>query len=627
MTTLHTNHPKPVFDLRLYLRAIAYFRQDLGQILWSLGMIGTMIVVGLLNPFPLAILIGFFVNGRHNDWIHRVFMAILPSDQHRIAQIIVLGLYTLLLGFFQQTLQMYQKLLDIRIGYNGLMRVRCDLFRKLQALSLGYHRSQPQGDAIYRLSWDTFGAQTILNFVTGTLLNLLSLVGTAALMFLMNWKLTLLSLTIVPLLWWVIRRYARVLEEQATASKEVEAELTTVIQRSVASVGLVQAFGREAEEYKRFHGAVRNTVATNMKMHWQELMFWFMLGMVFTLGTTVITAYGGYQVYRGLMPVEYLTIFLTFLATRLYDPLRSLSSGGATLQAGAAGMRRVFEVLDRDPVIADAPDAISLPRQPRVFKLENASFEYNPGEPVLRDISVTINPGDMVAFVGSSGVGKTTLLNLLPRFYDPTAGVLTLDGHDLRHIKVADLRKHIALVLQDSVILPTSIAENIAYGRPQATPPQILQAAKMAGADVFIDKLNDKYDTQVNEGGQNLSGGQRQRIAIARALLTEAPIVVLDEPTSALDPQHEQMIIETLRDLRRQRTIILVSHRLSTVADCDRIFVMENGRIVESGKHDELVAAGGLYFKMAKHQMRLGLASDQSPVTTSPSATAPPALS
>jgi subfamily B ATP-binding cassette protein MsbA len=211
----------------------------------------------------------------------------------------------------------------------------------------------------------------------------------------------------------------------------------------------------------------------------------------------------------------------------------------------------------------------------------------------------------MVAFVGSSGVGKTTLLNLLPRFYDPTGGSLELDGHDLRNIKVRDLRQHIALVLQEGLILPTSIAENIAYGRPDATPQQIQAAARLAGADVFIEKLAQKYETEVTENGQNFSGGQRQRIAIARALLTEAPIMVLDEPTSALDPQHEQMITQTLRTLKRQRTIILVSHRLSTVADCDQIFVMDNGQIIEQGTHRELVALHGLYFKMAKHQMKL----------------------
>jgi subfamily B ATP-binding cassette protein MsbA len=222
---------------------------------------------------------------------------------------------------------------------------------------------------------------------------------------------------------------------------------------------------------------------------------------------------------------------------------------------------------------------------------------------VLRDVSLTIEPGEMVAFVGASGVGKSTLLNLVPRFYDPTDGAIRFDGIDARDVKIADLRRHVALVLQESVILPTTIAENIAYGRQHATMQQVRAVAEMAGAAEFIEQLPQGYNTQISEGGQNLSGGQRQRISIARALLTEAPFVILDEPTSALDPLHERHITEALRRLKRQRTVILVSHRLSTVVDCDRIFVMDGGAVAERGTHQELLALGGLYATMAHHQM------------------------
>jgi ABC-type multidrug transport system fused ATPase/permease subunit len=255
--------------------------------------------------------------------------------------------------------------------------------------------------------------------------------------------------------------------------------------------------------------------------------------------------------------------------------------------------------------VTDAPDALDLARRPRALSLDGATFAYTPTKPVLRDVSATIEPGEMVAFVGSSGVGKSTLLNLLPRFFDPTAGRLALDGIDLRRIKLRDLRRHIAVVLQESMILPTTIAGNIAYGRIDATDDEIRRAARMAGAEEFIEALPDGYDTLVAEGGQNLSGGQRQRIAIARALLTEAPILVLDEPTSALDPHHERQITELLASLKGERTIVLVSHRLSTVVDCDQIFVMEGGEVVERGAHSALLARRGAYYQMAKRQLQL----------------------
>jgi ABC-type multidrug transport system fused ATPase/permease subunit len=299
-----------------------------------------------------------------------------------------------------------------------------------------------------------------------------------------------------------------------------------------------------------------------------------------------------------------LWVFLSFVS-QVYAPLQALSGSGANIQGGVASVQRVFEVLDRDPIIQDAPNAVHLARQPRVLRLDNVGFEYRTDEPVLRDIDVTIKPGQMVAFVGSSGVGKTTLLNLLPRFYDPTTGRLLLDEQDIRKVKVKDLRAHVALVLQENLILPTTVAENICYGRPDATEAQIREAARISGAATFIDKLPQGYETVVSESGGNLSGGQRQRIGIARAVLTEAPIMVFDEPTSALDPHHEAMITQTLAGLKRQRTIILVSHRLSTVIDCDQIFVMDEGRIVERGTHHELLSLHGIYAGMARQQLKI----------------------
>jgi subfamily B ATP-binding cassette protein MsbA len=435
----------------------------------------------------------------------------------------------------------------------------------------------------------------------------------AAIMFSLSWQLTLIALSIAPVLMWLTDYGWKVIKHRWTQVKQVDTEVTTAIQRSVASISLVQAFGREADEYERFRSTVRNSFSSYIRVHWVELLHGLMIGLVFAVGGAVIFGYGGYLVYRdqmvnhlgeGGMTVGTLYVFLMYLG-QLYAPLQRLTGAGAMLQSAAVSAERIFEVLDRDPIITDAPDAAPLPLKSRTLEIDHISFEYRKGEPVFEEVNLTLRPGAMVGLVGFSGVGKTTLLSLLPRFYDPTRGSIKLDGQDIRKVKIKDLRKHLALVLQETIVLPTTIAENIAYGKPQATDAEIHRAAELARAADFIDALPQKYDTQVNEGGSNLSGGQRQRIAIARALLTEAPILVLDEPTSALDPQNEIGIVQMLLSLRGSRTIILVSHRISTVADCEQILVMDNGRLVEQGTHEELIRKQGVYFRMAKHQMKL----------------------
>jgi len=596
--------------MHFYLRALRYFRDDLPLIIASLVLIGVSTLAAVLQPFLVAILLALFMDKPSTRWVERGFFAITrllgiqPHD--RMGQIITLAVLAVALRLVQELAAMGQRLINAYIGYHGLMRVRCDLFRKLQELSLGYHKSQPQGDAIYRLSYDTMGFQTILTvLVNNIIVGAVTLIFMAWLMFSMNWQLTLITLSVAPLLLWITRLFAAPLRQRWIEAKEVDTRLTTLMQRSLASIGLVQAFGRESDEFDRFHTTVQSSTHANLRQAWQDSYYWLLVGTIFGLAYAAIFGYGGWLVLRGHggLTAPDLYVFLYYV-NQVYGPLQSISGSGASIQGGVAGVQRVFEVLDRESVIRDAPDAVPLPRRPRTLTLRAVGFEYRPGEPVLRDIDATIVPGTMVAFVGSSGVGKTTLLNLLPRFYDPTAGQLLLDDIDIRGVKVKDLRAHVALVLQDNLILPTTVAENIAYGRPTASAAQIQEAARAAGAAAFIEKMPEKYETPVSESGGNLSGGQRQRIGIARAVLTEAPILVLDEPTSALDAQNESLIIQTLASLKRQRTVIVVSHRLSTVAGCDEIFVMDEGRIVERGTHQALLDRRGLYFSMATQNLK-----------------------
>jgi subfamily B ATP-binding cassette protein MsbA len=359
-----------------------------------------------------------------------------------------------------------------------------------------------------------------------------------------------------------------------------------------------------------------------LSLNWQENICLFLVATVQSIGGAIIFGYCVYLVWRDqfVHPIANgftlgdVMVYFAYLA-KLWEPLTRLTGVSPAIQKGAAGAKRVFDVLDQRETIIDSPDGTGLPRRPRRLVMDDVSFAYLPGQAVLQGVSLQIEPGEMVGFVGPSGAGKSTLLHLLPRFYDPHSGAIRLDGFDARQIKVADLRRHIALVPQESPILPGTIAQNIAFGSPGACREEIRQAAHLAGAAPFIEALLDGYDTEVAEGGVNLSGGQRQRLAIARALLADAPLLVLDEPTSALDAHQAQLVTQTLLSLKGERTIVLVSHRLATVALCDRIFVLDQGKVVEQGKHQELMAAGGLYYRMVQQQF-----SPDIPPTTFPQA-------
>lgn len=601
-------------------RALAYFRPSLPRIVISATLLLAMTFLGLLPPLLLALLVDLFSAppaGAPANWLTRTWSMLRPESVP--GQILLLTALTLVIRMAKEVLQMTQTLLHIRIGYDALMAVRCDVFRKLQELSVGYHRSQPQGDAIYRLQWDTFGIQSLYNVLFGSLGHVITLVMMLAVMLSFDWRLTLLSLAVIPPLLAIIRGYGRLMQRYTEAAKEADARLTSSIQRAVAAVSLVQAFNRQLDEQERFTSTVHGSVAAWMALHRREVVYWLLLGLVFTIASTAFLGVGGMLVYRGELSIGVLTAFLGYLQG-FYDPLNRLSASGSAWQSALAGVKRVFEVLDRETAVADPPRPRPLPLRPRTLELRAVSFTYPSSdaarretEPVLSQITAVIPPGQFVAFVGSSGVGKTTLLSLLPRFYDPTSGSICLDGIDIREVRLAELRAHIALVLQENLVLPTTIAENIAYGRPGASTAEIRAAAELAGALEFIEKLPGAFQTELHEGGANLSGGQRQRLGIARALLTNAPILVLDEPTSALDPQAEQHITRTLESLRGRRTLVVVSHRLSTVLAADQIFVLRGGRIVECGTHGELLARRGLYFDMARHQLQI---RDSEPAAT-----------
>jgi ATP-binding cassette, subfamily B, bacterial len=591
----------PALGTGVYRRAMAYFAPDWAWIAFLVVLIGMSVAVGLLEAWPLAILIDtVLTQDPKGGWLHGYFLAVLPDT--KMGQVIGLVLIGFGLQVIGYTVWMARMMINYHLNYWGTTRVRFDLFRKLQGLNLTYHRTRPQGDSIYRLTTDAFGPWGVMDVVIGTSVAAVTLTVMTTIMLSRHVPLTLAAFTVAPFMIWSNWRFGLRIHQRALESKQVDADLTAHIQQGMVRIPLAQAFRREPEEFAGFSGAVWRSVRALLRLNWQEQLYPLARDVILAAGAAIILGYGGYLVYRdqflhpvaGGMTVGTLIIFMDYIR-KLWDPLKWLTEFVAKVRIFEAASRRVFRVLDTPETIADAPDATALPVRPRTLTLDRVGFGYRDGQSVLRDVSAAIRPGEMVAFVGPSGTGKSTLLSLILRFYDPTEGALLLDGQDVRRVRLADLRAHMALVSQDSLMLPASVAENIAYGRPDATPEEIEAAAELAGAAEFVRALPEGYDTLLSEGGQNLSGGQRQRLAIARALLTEAPFLILDEPTSALDPHHERRLVETLHRLKRLRTIVLVTHRLESVIDCDQIFVMEAGRIAERGTHAQLLGLGGGY--------------------------------
>ncbi len=571
--------------MRTYLRALSFFRPDAARVAATLALIGAATALGLLQVYPFAVLADcVFADLPPAGPVYRALLWLAPSS--KTGQIAALAVDLLALRVGQELLQAAHTLTNIRVGYAGVVRVRAALFDAWQSQELAWHRDRPAGDAVYRLLSDAAAFHALLNTaVTTVAVNAAALVVMLAVMSAQSVPLTLVAAAIGPPLVWATKRYEAILRHRAADARAAEAALTSAAGRAAAVLSVVQAFGQQAVAAFTFVHQTRVSALTYLRLHRDEVAFWLLTGLTFAAGTAALFGVGGRLVYRdqfvrhlGSAGLTFgkLSIFLAYSAM-LYGPLRALSGAAGQAASSAAGVRRVLEVLDRVPRIRDGPTPLA--RRPRTLSLDGVGFAYGDGRPVLSDVTLTIGPGELVAIVGRSGAGKTTLLGLLPRLHDPTAGTVRLDGHDLRTLRLADVRRHVAVVSQEAVALPGTVRENIAFGRPDAADADVRRAAEQAGAADFIAALPDGYDTVVADGGGNLSGGQRQRLAIARALLSDAPILVLDEPTSALDAEQEASLVQTIRSLGGARTVVVVSHRAGTVAGCDRTVVIEDGRI------------------------------------------------
>jgi subfamily B ATP-binding cassette protein MsbA len=511
-----------------------------------------------------------------------------------------------LVGLFllQAAFSFVQSYLLTYVGEHIVYDLRTALYRHLQRLSLDFYAARRVGEIVSRLSSDVTQMRTMLTTnVTSLLSQLVTLVGSIAIVISLNARLTLFILALVPVIIGVAGVFGSRLHRASTRVQDQLADATVVAEEGLQGVRIVKSFGREEYEARRYATAIERGFQASLRMAIYNSSFASVMMFLGFCAITAILWYGGREVLAGRLTLALISGFLIYGMTIAFS-LGGLGSLYAQLRVAIGGVQRVFELLDATPAVRDAPGALELPDSQGRITFEGVSFSYDPAAPVIGDLSLDIQPGEILALVGPSGAGKSTILNLIPRFYDPTAGRILIDGHDLRAVTQASLREQLAIVPQETMLFGGTIRENILYGRLDAGEDELIAAALAANAHEFIAAFPDGYDTVVGERGTKLSGGQRQRIAIARAILKDPRILLLDEATSSLDNASEGLVQEALNRLMQGRTTVIIAHRLSTIKVAHRIAVLDAGRIVELGTHAELLARGGLYARLYALQFR-----------------------
>ena len=508
---------------------------------------------------------------------------------------ILIGAYLLRAGFRWVALAISHV-----AAWNFVGELTAGVYEKLQKLSMKYYQDKQTGQLMSRMINDTRQTEVLLAHALPDLIsNVIVIIGVAILIFTINPRLAIVTLIPVPFVFWTGTFFSKKVAPLFRINQEVLGYINAVSQDNLSGMKEIQAFGQEDRELKKMLALCRHYSDVNIKANFANALFHPGIEFLTSLGTVIVVGIGGYLAMQGNMSVPDVVGFLMYLSI-FYQPLAILSRLFEDVQVAYAGAVRIFEVLEAESDVKEKPDAISLDRVSGNISFENVSFYYNEEEPVLSDISFTANAGEMIAVVGPTGVGKTTIVSLMERFYDPQAGSIKIEGIDIRDLTIASLREQISMVLQDVFLFNGTIAENISYSLKGATREQIEEAAKIACADDFIKQMPDGYDTLIGERGVRLSGGQKQRISIARAVLRNTPILILDEATSSVDMETEFQIQRAIDNLNGSRTVIVIAHRLSTIISADQILVLDKGSIIEKGNYEELIALNGVFARMCR---------------------------
>lgn len=573
---------------------------------WVLIVLVTLLstAFSLAQPWPMKVLVDNVLGDKPVTGSIKTVVDALPaagSSRGLLAWVVVAGLAVFAVNSLVNVVLTFAW---IRVGQRMVYDLAGDLFARIQRRSLLFHARNAVGDSMARVTGDSWAVHTVVDTLLFAPLHAtMTTVGILIVMLRMDTSLTLVSLVVAPVMVASSLFFGRPVRRAARAQRDVESLILSHVQRTLGGITVVQAFGQEMREQARFVELAGRSVRARQRSTLIGNINGLLVGLVAACGTGLILWIGANRVLDGRLTVGGLLVFLAYLGT-LQEQLKAYTGIYTALQGAGASVDRVMEVLDAPAEVADRHGAEALTAVRGHLRIEDVTFGYEPERPVLRNVSLEARPGEMVAIVGATGAGKSTLVGLAPRFFDPWSGRVTIDGHDLRHVQLRSLRQHVALVPQEAFLFPLSVAENIAYGRPGATAAEIEAASRAANAHDFILRLPEGYDTLLGERGNTLSGGQRQRLAIARALLKDAPILILDEPTSALDAETEVSLLAALDRLMEGRTTLVIAHRFSTIRKADRIIVLHDGEVVEQGSHDELLGRRALYAHM--HDLQTG---------------------
>ena len=559
-------------------------------------------IVNLLEPWPLKVVVDNVVKAQavKSGWLNHLILSVAGAD--KLAILTLAAISFLVIACVGAICSYVEKCVTTSVAQWVTHNLRRTVYAHIQKMSLAYHDRKQIGDLLSRVTSDIDAVQSfVVSGLMSAVVNSLMLVGMVGVMFYLNWRFTLIALSVAPVLGAVVYTYTRQIKKASRAVRKKEGEIVSVMQEVLSSIRVVKAFAREDYEQHRLEEQSLEGLEIALKARSLKAKLSPMVEVIVAIGTALVLWFGARMALKGTLSPGALIVFLFYLG-KLFKPMQELSKMTDAYSKAAVGFERIREVLDTQNEVKDMARAKPLLHVKGEIEFDQVTFGYENEAPVLKDVSFTIKSGQVVALVGPSGAGKTTIISLIPRFYDPNLGTVKIDALDVKRLQQKSLRRHIGFVLQETLLFNTTVWGNIAYGKPAASRNEILRAAEQANADEFIRKLADGYDTIVGERGVTLSGGQRQRIAIARAIICDTPILILDEPSSGLDAASERLVFEALDRLMEGKTTVVIAHRLSTIRRADCIFVIEEGQIVENGNHEQLLRAGGLYAELNELQ-------------------------